>query len=200
MELVFKDDSVTWELFKNGDQQAFSFIYTSCSANLYEYGMRMVQDEDLTRDAMHDLFVKLWQNRQSVGPTNNIKYYLLTAFRNLLLTQRGIENRMPREDLQESTGFNMEFTPESDYIRSEQLDVLSKQLLEALNQLSPRQKEIIYLRYFEELDYNQVAELMNLSVKGAYKLSARALDALREIMKLPVSMIFFLLMVHPEVR
>ena len=200
MELVFKDDSVTWQLFKNGNQEAFSFIYTSYSPNLYEYGMRMLQDEDLTRDVMHDLFVKLWQNRKTAGPTNNIKYFLISSFRNLLFTHKGIENRMPREDLQESTGFNMEFTPESEYIRTEQLRQLSKQLLEALNKLSPRQKEIIYLRYFEELDYNQVAELMNMSVKAAYKLSARALDTLREIMNLPVSLIFFLLMINADLR
>ena len=200
MEFVFQDDSATWQLFKNGDQQAFAYIYTRYSPNLYEYGMRMLQDEDVTRDVMHDLFVKLWQNRQSAGSTNNIKYYLITSLRNLIFTRKSIDNRMLHEELHESTGFNMEFTPESEYIRKEQLGQLSELLLEALNKLSPRQKEIIYLRYFEELDYNEVAELMNMSVKAAYKLSARALDTLREIMKIPITLIFFLLMINSNLR
>jgi RNA polymerase sigma factor (sigma-70 family) len=195
MALSFEDDSVTWQLFKNGDKAAFSFIYSCYSPNLYEYGMRMLSNEDQTRDAIHDLFVKLWQNRKSVGHTDNIKYYLIKAFRNTIFTLKGLEKRMPLVDLEEAHHFNLEFTPESAYIQNEQLNKLSRNLLDALNQLSPRQKEIIYLRYFEELDYNQAAEAMNISVKAAYKLSARALEALKEIMQLPLSLIVFLLLI-----
>ncbi|ACU02286.1 MULTISPECIES: RNA polymerase sigma factor [Pedobacter] len=198
MELPFTDDSVTWQLFKNGDKKAFSFIYTTYSPNLYEYGMRILQDEELTRDAIHDLFVKLWQNRKSIGTTNNIKYYLITALRNTIFTLKGIENRMQLTGLNEADAFHLDFTLESAYIRKEDLNLLSIQLLDALNQISPRQKEILYLRYFEELDYNQIAEMMNISVKGAYKLSARALEALRELMKLPLSLLLFLLLMGRE--
>lgn len=195
MEFLFKDDSTTWQLFKNGDKSAFSFIYSHHTPNLYEYGMRMLQNEDLTRDAIHDLFVKLWQNRKTVGFTDNIKYYLISSLRNMIFTLKGIESRMPLVDLNEISSFNLDFNLESEYIRKEQLNELSKNMLDALNQLSPRQKEILYLRYFEELDYNDVAELMNISVKAAYKLSARALEALRELMKLPLSVVLFLLLI-----
>jgi len=198
MELPFTDDSVTWQRFKNGDKKAFSLIYTTHTPNLYEYGIRILQDEELTRDAIHDLFVKLWQNRKSIGTTNNIRYYLITALRNTIFTLKGIENRMPMTSLNEAESFHLDFTLESAYIRKEDLNLLSIQLLDALNQISPRQKEILYLRYFEELDYNQIAEVMNISVKGAYKLSARALEALRQLMKLPLPLLIFLLLMGRE--
>jgi RNA polymerase sigma factor (sigma-70 family) len=198
MEFPIKDDSTIWQLFKNGNKESFSFIYSRHMPNLYEYGMRMLQNEELTRDAIHDLFVKLWQNRKTVGFTDNIKYYLITSFRNTIFTLKGIENRMPIVDLDEASGFSLDFNLESEYIRKEQLNELSKNLLEAMNQLSPRQKEVLYLRYFEELNYNEVAELMNISVKAAYKLSARALEALRELMKLPLSVILFLLLMSSD--
>jgi RNA polymerase sigma factor (sigma-70 family) len=196
MELPYKEDSETWQLFKDGDKQAFAFIYNKYSPTLYEYGMRMLQHEDSVKDAIHDLFVKLWQNRRSFSVTNNIKYYLIAAFRNTIFTLKGLEDRLPQVELSETDGFDLEFSLEAEYIRNEELANQSAQLLEAMNKLSARQKEIIYLRFFEEMDYNQIAEAMNISVKATYKLSARALDALREIMNLPASTIFFLLLLY----
>lgn len=196
MESTYEDDGMTWQLFKNGDNKAFAFIYKKYSPALYEYGMRMLQHEDSVKDAIHDLFVKLWQNRKSFSATNNIKYYLIAAFRNTIFSLKGEESKLPQVELNDTDGFDMEFSIESEYIRNEELGNQSAQLLEAMNKLSARQKEMIYLRFFEEMDYKQIAETMNISVKATYKLSARALDALREIMDLPASTILFLLLLY----
>jgi len=60
--------------------------------------------------------------------------------------------------------------------------VQTQKLIDALNQLTPRQKEVIYLRYFEELDYEEIATIMDITIKATYKLRARGLDILRQIM------------------
>ncbi|MBL1408737.1 RNA polymerase sigma factor [Sphingobacterium faecale] len=193
MKFTFKDDSTTWQLFKDGDREAFAFIYNRYTSNLYAYGMRLLQDEEETRDAIHELFVKLWQRRKTIGYTDNIKYYLITSFRNIIYTLKGIENRMPQADLSEAEDFDLSFNLESEFIHKEQSKELSKKLLEALGQLTPRQKEILYLRYFEELSYQEIAVVMDITVKASYKLSARALEALRELMNLPLSVVLFLL-------
>ena len=67
-------------------------------------------------------------------------------------------------------------------------------MLQALNQLSPRQKEVLYLRYFEELEYNEIAGMMDISVKGVYKLNSRALETLRGILDMPNSGIISMLL------
>jgi len=194
MNLAEKDNSILWQKFKDGDPQTFEWIYNTYSPALYEYGMRMLQHEDSVKDAIHDLFVKLWQNRNSYSATNNIRYYLLAALRNTIFTLKGLEKRFPQVELNDAIGFNLVFTAETEYIRNEELSSQTANLLAATNKLSARQKEIIYLRFFEEMNYDQIAEVMNISVKAAYKLSARALDALRIVMNIPVSTIAFLLL------
>lgn len=194
MNLAEKDDSSLWQKFKDGDPQTFEFIYKTYSPTLYEYGMRMLQHEDSVKDAIHDLFVKLWHNRNSYSATNNIKYYLIAALRNTIFTLKGLEKRFPQVELNDTVGFDLGFSIETEYIRNEELSSQTAKLLEAMNKLSARQKEIIYLRFFEEMNYNEIAEVMNISVKATYKLSARALDALRVVMNIPVSTIIFLLL------
>jgi RNA polymerase sigma factor (sigma-70 family) len=62
-----------------------------------------------------------------------------------------------------------------------------------MNSLSARQKEVIYLRYFEELSYDEIASIMHISVKATYKLSARALDSLRQILNVSNASLFILI-------
>lgn len=85
--------------------------------------------------------------------------------------------------------FSFHVTPESIYIQREETAIQAHQLMHAINQLSARQKEIIYLKYFEDLDYPEIAEIMSITVKGAYKLSARAIDSLKIILNSPKSII-----------
>jgi RNA polymerase sigma factor (sigma-70 family) len=63
-----------------------------------------------------------------------------------------------------------------------------------MDQLTPRQREVIYLRFFEELSYEEIAGMLDISVKGAYKLSYRALDALKELLKISKKDLLLLLM------
>ena len=87
----------------------------------------------------------------------------------------------------------MVFSVESDFVDKEVRSVQTQKILAALNQLTPRQKEVIYLRYFEELDYEEIAVIMKITVKATYKLMARGLEALRQVMEVSIpSLLLFL--------
>ncbi|WP_157960893.1 RNA polymerase sigma factor [Nubsella zeaxanthinifaciens] len=171
-----------WTNFLGGDQSALKQIYLDYHKALFQYGMRMILDEDACRDCIHNLFVKIWTNRKSLRYTDNVKYYLISALRNEIINYKTKENRYDHNPLN-MEDFMLDFSVESVYIRKEEVNEQTKKMADAMNQLTPRQKEIIYLRFFEELDYDQIAEMMDITVKGAYKLSARALEALKEIMQ-----------------
>lgn len=171
-----------WAELLKGSQTALKEIYLEHHQVLFQYGMRMLQDEDATRDCLHNLFVKIWTNHKTLRYTDNIKYYLMSALRNEIINYRAKENRYDHNPANQEV-FLLDFSVESAYIRKEEINEQTKKLAEAMNQLTARQKEIIYLKYFEELDYDQIADMMDITVKGAYKLSARALDALKEIMQ-----------------
>lgn len=188
------NDISLWHSFLNGNFQAFEKIYTLHYRSLFEYGMRHADNEELIKDCIQDIFVKLWSNRKNLGSTNNIKYYLLIALKNKLINTQTTSYKKQTVGIEEAEFFKMEFTAESAYLQQEKYKERSAQLLAALNQLTPRQKEIIYLRYFEEIEYEQIAELMNISIKGVYKLNYRAMDTLKDILNISKENILLLLL------
>ncbi len=155
--------------------------------------MRIVNDKELVKDAIHDLFVKLWNSKSNLGDVTAIRSYLLVSLRSTLYNRLKQNKRTVVKEINEEHQFEMVFSVESDFIKKETKSAQAQKLIDALNQLTPRQKEIIYLRYFEELDYEEIASIMNITVKATYKLSARGLEALRQILNISNSSLLALI-------
>jgi RNA polymerase sigma factor (sigma-70 family) len=183
MEML-SDDRVIWQSFKEGDKGSFKIIYFKYFHNLYEYGMRICGDKEVVKDTIHDLFVKLWNNKLNLGDVTDLRAYLLVALRSTLYNNLAKSNRKPVVEISENTPFEMVFSVETDYIKQESALVRNQKLKDALNLLTPRQKEVIYLRYFEEMDYSEIAAVMNITIKAVYKLTARGLETLRQILNI----------------
>ncbi|WP_442590850.1 RNA polymerase sigma factor [Pedobacter sp. AW31-3R] len=188
------EPSNLWLSFTIGNREAFTAIYSAYVGTLYEYGMRMLKDEDQVGDCIHDLFTKLWANHKTIGKTDNIRFYLLGALRNTMMSYKAREDRLPKEEFHHPDDFVLDFNAESARVKKEENQAQSHLISAALEQLTGRQKEIIYLKYFEEMNYEEIAEMMNITVKGAYKLSARALDALKIIMNVDKAVVLWMLL------
>jgi RNA polymerase sigma factor (sigma-70 family) len=78
--------------------------------------------------------------------------------------------------------FRIELAPDQEMIREEADTELRLKIKKGLAALTSRQREAIYLRFYEDLSYEEVSEIMNLSIGGTYKLIYRALDGLRDIL------------------
>jgi len=189
---IINDDTSLWQSFKAGDKDSFKIIYFKYYQNLYEYGIRITDDKEQLKDIIHDLFVKLWKNKSNLGDVTALRSYLLVSLRGAIYNNFQKISRKPVTEINENSPFELVFSVETDYINKETKSVQNQKLADALNLLSPRQKEVIYLRYLEELDYSEIAEMMNITIKALYKLSARGLDALRQILN--VSDILFLVL------
>lgn len=172
-----------WNDFIEGDKQAFEQIYRALLPNLYEYGMRRVNDEDYVRDSIQDVFIKFWENRSKLRSISNPKHYLLVALKNSLLNTQLRDGKL--SSFGEKDDFQLTYDVESAYIASEEQRGNALKLIQALEQLTGKQKEVIFLRYFEELSYEEISALTNISVKSLYKLNNRAMEALKEIMGIP---------------
>lgn len=173
-----------WEAFLEGDKTALSAIYAHYLPVIYDYGMRLHQDSALVEDCIQDLFIKLWVNREHIGKVSRVKPYLMVALRGAIYNKLKPQKVRRIISMGELPDFKMMFSEESAYLLKDARETRSRELIAALNQLSPRQKEIIYLRFYEELPYEDISAMMNISVKAAYKLSARALGALRDLLKI----------------
>lgn len=162
-----------WDRFVAGDDEAFAWLYKNHTSLLYEYGMRFTSDGDLVKDCIHDLFLTLYKNRKNITKPRNLKAYLLVSLKNRLL------NALKHSAMADSVGdddyiFNLVESVEDIYIDSEMKENIRKKVEYVLSKMSPRQKEIIYYRYIQELSMDEICEIMNLSYQSAQNLIQKA--------------------------
>lgn len=176
-----RSDSEIWRSFKNGSEEAFRSMYDAHYNALYGYGLRLCGDPELVKDALHDLFIKLWNNKSNLADVRNIKSYLFVSIRGIIfnLISRSKKILLREEDREHP--FLIDFSPEVAHIVKETEKNLVIQMKKALDQLPERQKEILYLKFYQELPYEDIADIMRITIKGAYKLHARALLGLKKL-------------------
>ena len=168
-----------WNTFRNGDREAFSQLYELFAADLYRYGYNLVRNREVVEDCLHELFLHIHENRERLGPTDNIRFYLYRALRRRLLDTIG---RLNKFDSDPYLFNNAEFLiqPYEHQVVEEQLiDQQKKVLIAELNKLPKRQKEILYLVYMKGLTYQQAAEIMDITIKSVYNTINVALTTLR---------------------
>lgn len=190
---ISNDDHTLWQAFKNGDRKAFQSVYFTSYRSLYEYGMRIARDRHLVEDSIHDLFVKLWDHKANLSNISALTPYLLVSLRSSLFNKLERNSRTAGINTPDEWPFDLEFSVESKFIEKENDRLRRERLIKALSQLSSRQKEAIYLRYIQEMEYEEVAAIMKITLKGTYKLTARALDTLRHLLHLTNSSLLLLM-------
>ncbi|AFD05711.1 RNA polymerase sigma factor [Solitalea canadensis] len=175
------EEAQLWVAFKKGDQKAYERIYSAYYPILYNYGYKYIRNTHLVTDLIHDLFLKLWTSRERLSDPASIKNYLFKSFRGHLFNHSKASKNIFVGDGNQLNDFNIELndSPESNFIADEQMTGLRKKIGQALQKLTDRQREVIYLRYYEEFSYPEIAEIMGLTLKGTYKLMGRAIETLR---------------------
>lgn len=186
------DVQMWWQSFKLGDATAFRQLYEAFMPQLYSYGKKFASDAVLIEDTIQDLFCTLWADRTRLGDPVSVKNYLLKAFRTTLYKKLRKKHQVVQAP--ESLQFHFEFTMPVDevIIEKEQLEGIKKDIDRALYRLTDRQREIIYYRFYLNLEFHEIAELMEMQTRATYKLTARALEMLRTAMD-PAAFIFFIL-------
>ncbi|WP_433902676.1 RNA polymerase sigma factor [Sphingobacterium puteale] len=175
-------DQQIWQMFQVGHEPSFKILFERYDRLLFNYGFKFTQNEAIIEDSIQELFVKLWCNRDNISAHVAVKNYLLKAFRRTLVKK--IEQSVRRTDVTNSSidylPFTIELPHDLSMIRQERATEITNKLEQALHQMTARQREIIHLRFFEELPYTEIAEIMGLSTKDTYKLYYRALDRLKK--------------------
>lgn len=166
-----------WNAFKEGDWDAFTALYGEFYELLNNYGRKFTQDEDLVHDVVHDLFVRIWTTRERLGQPVSVRNYLYKAFRSTLFRKLQSLSRFVELD-GEAKGFTVNFIPDASYRQEEQ--ELRKQVIELVNSLPARQQEIIFLRFYEGMSYEEISTIMDINMSSTYKLLYKALDNLQK--------------------
>ena len=171
-------DAKTWLDLKAGDKSALSYLYTKFFDSLYNYGSRITPDAGLNEDSIQDLFVELWNKRESLNDVHNVKYYLFKSLRRKIIYKLSLQARHPETN--DLSNFEIELSDKTHYLNQEITNDIRANLKQLVLALTPKQKEAIFLIYYDQLSYEEVASIMCLKIKTVYNLVNLAIAKLRE--------------------
>lgn len=175
--------SPLWAAIRQGDERAFTALFREQYPALYNYGMRLVGEEELVRDSIQEVFQKLWERREALASVEAVKPYLFKALRYCISdTLKSSQRRNIRQRLYHEEEFEVGYSPE-DFLLAEQFSHAQRaQLLALLNALPSRQREVLYLKYFDNFSYEKISEVMNLTAQSVRNLIYRAIKALKALL------------------
>ena len=168
-----------WKLFLEGDKEAFSVSYRHNYRKLYSYGISLGMDSELIDDIIQELFVKLYTRPQLIKDFSTIQAFLYAAVRNAFVNHE--KQRKKYLYLDEFENFELPYFVENTQIEDEEeLKALKEKIHRIINSLTPRQKEIIYLRFLHQKEYEEIAQIMDMSEQAARNLTYRAMEKIRK--------------------
>jgi RNA polymerase sigma factor (sigma-70 family) len=174
------NEILAWEKFRRGDESAFSEIYQNFVQPLYSYSMGICGDRELIKDCLHDLFVELWKNHANLGSTTSVKYYLMASIKRKLIRQMDTQlkslNHYSNYCVENIENFQSQ---ELIMIKSEDENSTNYLLNDSLKKLSKRQRQAISLKYYQNMDTDQISESMNINNQSVYNLIFGALRILK---------------------
>lgn len=176
--MLVDESKIRWQQFISGDNDSYSWIYNTFVQDIYRYGLRFTSNKEIIQDCIQEVFTTLYKNRDRLITPENIKVYLFVSLKNNLIRTIYKES-VYNHDLSEDIEFSLEPTVEDEFISNEQYINQQKRIKEILTLLSPRQREIIYYRYIQELSMDEICTLMDLNYQSAQNLIQRSLKKMR---------------------
>ena len=144
-----------------GDEDAFCELYATYKNRLIYFAMRFLKSREYAEDVFQDAFTVVWQSRRFINPDASFSSYLYTIMRNRILNQ--LRNAANEEKLKESIlSQALDYT--EDTKREVMLNDLKSLISHALQQLTPRQREIFEMSREAQLSHKEIADKLGISV------------------------------------
>ncbi|GAB3327717.1 sigma-70 family RNA polymerase sigma factor [Larkinella ripae] len=188
-------DSRLWNDLVLGNEQALGSLMRLHYRSLLNYGQKFIRDEEFLKDCIQELFIEIWNRKLTLSSPDNVKAYLFTSLR------RKVYREVQKHQLfvhhesadAEDSGLHVEFSPEWWLIEEESLAERTRKLGHLLNLLPKRQREVIYLKYYQELSREEIAQVMTISPQTVSNLIHLAFTNLRDRIKTVAISLFALL-------
>ncbi len=173
-------EKTIWHLFIEGDANAFSSLFKTYYSQLHNYGLKISKNTAFTEDCLQTFFVYLYDNRKNLGKVTHVKSYLFVSFRRALLKYLKKERRFTNYDEVFENINAFEFSTEELMVEQEFTKLRVSALTQLLNNLSSREREAIYLKYYSSLSTNEIAEVMDISYQSVLNTLQKAFTKLRK--------------------
>lgn len=182
---VSLEDNSLWKQFQEGDLEAYAVIYKKYFFVLYQYGRKITVDENLVKDCVQDLFIKIWNNRERLSETTSVKYYLFTCLRNKLL-----DHLRSNQHKHEASLTSIDDKMIADIIVPDLgEDYRKEKVLKAINNLSEYQQQLLKLKFTEERTNKEISEALGITMQSVYNAVFKTLRIIRKQVLFLISII-----------
>ena len=159
-----------------GDEDAFCELYATYKNRLIYFAMRFLKSREYAEDVFQDAFTVVWQSRRFINPDASFSSYLYTIMRNRILNQ--LRNAANEEKLKESIlSQALDYT--EDTKREVMLNDLKSLISHALQQLTPRQREIFEMSREAQLSHKEIADKLGISINTVQEHISTSLKLIR---------------------
>lgn len=175
------DIKIVWGKMKSGDEKSLSTIFTFFYSDLYQYGIKIFNLPDLVKDSIQDVFVRIWEKRSSIGEVQNPKAYLISSVRRKLFLNKEALQPELTEQLLKNEGKEIFSFAASEFMEIEEMShQLRSSLVHSINKLPERQRELVFLRFYYGLRYQEIALILDVNEQTVRNLMQRTIANLRE--------------------
>lgn len=172
------NDIELWQGVCNRNKSSFEQLFKSYYKFLIHYGLKHTTNEVLLEDCVQELFLELWDKAPHLQ-IQSFRGYLFQAFRFKLYRLLKQEQRYTAQ--QENEGFSNFSVSKEDLIIKEEQNIEKLNILRtSFNTLTKRQQEIIYLRFYQNLDYDEICTIMGISYQVSRNLLYQSIKALKK--------------------
>lgn len=191
--------NILWIKFKDGDNDALSNLYVEFAHELYSYGLKIAKDEYLVKDCIQETFIQLIERRKMLSITASIHIYLFKSLRNRILEELRTKSKKQNIIGQLSERhYEYEQHAEQLIIDLEVKKNIRDTVSLSIAKLPSRQKEIVYLKYTQGFNYDEIAELLNIDKASARTLLYRSLKSIKDQLSNSVLLLLFIFSSFPH--
>jgi RNA polymerase sigma factor (sigma-70 family) len=169
-------DLQAWAQLKSANVVGLHYLYDTYAKRLLQYGLNRA-DTHIAQDALQDTFLTLWESRRRLGDTDSPKNYLYTTYRRKLMKRLVGDKKIDLTD-----DYHVFDLPVDEDKKSPEINSIRS----SIEKLTTQQKEIIYLKYYQGMDYEEIAEILQMNYQSARNLMSRALKSLKAKMSFMV--------------
>jgi RNA polymerase sigma-70 factor (family 1) len=147
----------------SGEEEAFRHVYVFYYRRLFQFAFALVKTREPAEEIVEDVFVRIWQSRETIGAIQNLRIYLYTAIKNAALNYLSQKARQSITEPFDHIHISVESstdTPEQILITAE----IQQKIQTAVDALPPRCKMIFKLVREDGLKYKEIASILNISI------------------------------------
>jgi len=174
---------------KRGDTEAFQDLVEIHQHRVIGTVAKMLGDDAEAEDVAQQVFVRVWRSAERYEPTAKFTTWLFTILRNLVFNEIRRRSRhpvtsldQPRHDDEERPRDTADLrtkTPDATLLDGEMMDAIQR----AIDELPETQRLAVIMRRYDETPYEEIAEVLDLTVPSVKSLLFRARTELREKLK-----------------